>query len=383
MDQIDEPSAFSRIFTWQRIPTQGPVERNDITMSRSPQLFDRRQAAYHLRTVVPAQRINPGYVAIAYKLILPSNYPHVPFGDFMARGEGPDRYFWSEGGMFPTISAALDDIDATLSTAYSIADDAKIKVMFGVSRYKDSTKGRSRANVHSARFVHLDYDGQHTGPMSREHKKQLASLRPLFVQSGSPDSFHAYIGLGVGAMNPADMDRLSRTLRLHFNCDAKASPNDVMGLAGTINLKNGRQVKLYPAARYDFDRRTKYPEPKRWQNIFDVTEHLGIEMAPAQEFPPMFRRGAWEEPKARVLNDVPTPTRKFLMRKIRDWTDAHSGDTSTANFYIARMCAEKKLTPDQAYIFMTTKLDPRNIKFREAKLYEDICNIYRKSSASR
>ncbi len=343
----------------------------------SPQ-FDQDQAQYFLGEVLsiprPTGRTTPGIMSLAYKLTTSPNPDgheyYIPAG--VRRDDNVDNYWWFEH-QAPTIARALANIGAR------VASDPNVKVMYSPCTFDRVEGNRKLSNVFHTQVVALDYDGWKTGPMPIELKRDLKKLRPMIVRSGSPHSFHAYIGVrdvdSCHGMTLEQHDSLSRTLRNYFGFDSKGRPNDLFGLPGTINPKTGKMVQLMPMKTYDFNRNTAYPKLHFWSSIQDVADLLELKLFKGRTGI-MENLHAWEVPTV-DLSHVPTPTMRMLKRRVRDWymKNGPCPDRSQANYFIVLMCMEYKLTADETYTFMTEHCDSRGYKFTDAQLAEDIHRI--------
>ena len=79
-----------------------------------------------------------------------------------------------------------------------------------------------------------------------------------------------------------------------------------------------------------------------------------------------------------LLNTVPTPTLRCLIRRSRENQQRNGDDNlSAVNYFIIRLCAEMKLTLEQTFLFMVTKLPRDSYKFSGAPelLLADIARI--------
>lgn len=349
-----------------------------------PHDFNPHEAAAHLRMIAGDRPPVHMCFRLAYKITnadhAPGYYPRVN----LATGE---RYLWLEQAyslkirpgrdISRSIASITNDIGERI---HSLPAAAQLKVMIAPALFSTrpgATRRLRYVDRPSLHIVALDYDAAHTGPMPDHLLRQLLTLRPRIVRSGSPHSFHAYVGVDAHHLSLDDHDRISRMLRAHFNCDSKARPNDLLGMPGTYNPK---AAAISPVSII----RTKssnpiIPDLYHHSNGHVIAELLNLSLPDPLAYSPITATAPKPAQLSEQLNHVPTPTLRCLRRRVREYFDRNgTDDLSRANYHIVSLCAELKLTPDQAFAFMIRYLPAGSFKFadRPDELAVDIQRIY-------
>ena len=203
--------------------------------------LDRRAARVFLRNIFDSH--TTGVIALAFKVhadVVGTKKADGTRKDYYIPKtcRADDQYGWMERKFeWPAErEVMLDEI------ADRMREDL-VKVMISPALFADKSS-RGMHNIKAIRVVHLDYDA-HGQRMDSGLLKQLLSLKPLIVKSGSPHCFHAYAG--VAGLTLDDHHKLNTAFVRHFGGDSKTSPNDLLSLPGTYNIKNREnpaQVKI-------------------------------------------------------------------------------------------------------------------------------------------
>jgi hypothetical protein len=320
--------------------------------TRSPQILDRTEANTFLDNLI-GPKAHGLYVAMAFKVFQSgvADRDDRQFNDYMPRVNGDEAYGWVERKF------AADDRDALLNEVEARMAADPVKVMISPSLYREPTK-RTSDNIARIRFVHIDYDANGE-PMDPDLYNELRSLEPMLVWSGRPHNLHAYIR--VRHLNHERHRRLIYALRDKFGGDNKVSPNDLLTLPGTFNIKdpdNPTPVRLFGD--------TVTP----WASVDDVASLLGLNLDAVS--PP--------QDAADVPIDEPLNVDRAMLRKLRRVARrGQDTDLSEANFRIVKTCKENGLTPGQTFTFMRTQLDADQYKDQgDAWLANDIGKIWDK-----
>lgn len=326
----------------------------------------------------PDSAWGPYSIRVAYKWCDSTKPWMPPFTWFRREPSDGPAFYWAESEITNS-RHFVPEIQRIIAQAKLASVDLKVMLgaaLFRSSRESDQLEGVSRklCDVSRIRCVAFDYDGWKTGPMPKEQKLRLLALKPFVVKTGSINSFQLYIPFSR-PITLNDHARLSAAIRAEFNMDSKARPNDVLALAGTTNPKNGRPVEILRSARGATRDVFKYREVGVVAKRLSLTlpEADNNPFGPGLGFPPPLDR--------QLLDDVPTPTRRMLVRRAMARADASTGDLSRDNYFLVKMCAEARLTADQTYLFMTHCLPPDSYKFNGQRLMDDILAIFARKAA--
>ena len=282
-----------------------------------------------------------------------------------------ERFYWLEKA-YHCRDDLINGVKQRYEMAHAFDPANKLKAMIAPAVFNASSNDRKLSSVVRTTCVHIDYDAQHTGRMPRDQFQQLLRTRPLIVKSGTPGSFHAYWA-GVDAISLDLHDRLARTLAQHFNADAKIRPNDLLGLPGTTNIKNDRQVR--------FTRRKDHtPRPfKRYADIATTLPRLlDVELVPSRFDSTTPLAPSPDSVDTTCLRRLGAPQMRQMIRRCYEQRErGNTDDLSRMNFFIIRLAHELGLTVDQTFMFMTTKLPAHSFKFSGSPdlLLEDIARI--------